>query len=174
MKARTVHRLTTHPGSTNGTDGRRRGTGTPRGASGGSAQRPFMRMPRPMSEPRERQSIQPIVCGHRDPASFRPSMKRSMSWMRSVSVSTHGDGTRTRRHSTSRMWPVSPIPPIVARNRSGSCAGEHSRMRLSATRMRSRRTWAPKHPSRWWFLPWTSVATMPPSVIICVPGVTGA
>ena len=126
-----------------------------------------------MSAPRDRQSIQPIVWGQRGPASFRPSMKRSMSWMRSVSVSSHGEGTRTSRHSTSRMWPVRPMPPTVARNNSDSRSGEHSTMRPSATRMRRRVTWAPKHPSRWWFLPCTSAATMPPRVIICVPGVTG-
>ncbi len=28
-------------------------------------------------------------------------------------------------------------------------------------------------PSRWWFLPWTSAATAPPTVTWRVPGVTG-
>ena len=39
--------------------------------------------------------------------------------------------------STSRMWPVSPMPPIVARNSSGLAARSTVRMRPSATRIRS-------------------------------------
>jgi hypothetical protein len=39
--------------------------------------------------------------------------------------------------------------------------------------MRSDVTWAPKQPSRWWFFPCTSAATMPPSVTNIVPGLTG-
>ena len=30
-----------------------------------------------------------------------------------------------------------------------------------------------KLPTRWWFFPWTSEATIPPKVTNCVPGVTG-
>ncbi len=100
-------------------------------------------------------------------------MNWSMSSMRSLSMTIHGDGTRISGNSTSRMWPVRPMPPTVARNRSGSTSREHSRMRPSATRMRSARTWLPKQPARWWFLPWTSAATIPPRVTYSVPGVTG-
>jgi len=56
-----------------------------------------------------------------------------------LSVTIHGEGTRISGNSTSRMWPVRPMPPTVARNRSGSTSREHSRMRPSATRMRNAR-----------------------------------
>ncbi len=71
-----------------------------------------------------------------------------MSGMRSLSATIQGDGMRASVNSTSRMWPVSPIPPTVARKRSGFCSREHSTMRSSATRILRARTWAPKQPSR--------------------------
>ena len=45
-------------------------------------------------------------------------MKASMPEMRSVSTTSQGEGTRFIRNSTSRMWPVRPMPPTVARNSS--------------------------------------------------------
>ncbi len=90
-----------------------------------------------------------------------------------VSCRIHGDGTRASRSSTSRMWPVSPMPPTVARKRSARSVREHSTVSPAASSMRSARTWRPMEPSTWWFLPWTSAATMPPSVTNWVPGVTG-
>jgi hypothetical protein len=101
-------------------------------------------------------------------------MKRSMSSMRSLSAWIQGEGTRSSRHSTSRMWPVSPMPPMVARKRSGSASREHSTMRPSATRILRERTCPPNDPVRWWLLPWTSAATIPPSVMNWVPGATGS
>ncbi len=66
-----------------------------------------------------------------------------------------------------------PIPPKVARNRSRSSLREQSTIRPSATRMRRRVTCPPKQPAQWWLPPWTSAATIPPTVTNCVPGVTG-
>ena len=68
---------------------------------------------------------------------------------------------------------MSPLPPGGALNSSVSLASEISSTRPSGTRMRSPRTWRPNVPSAWWFLPWTSQATIPPSVTYCVPGTTG-
>ena len=34
-------------------------------------------------------------------------------------------------------------------------------------------TWSPIDPSAWWFFPWMSLATAPPTVTKRVPGVTG-
>ena len=65
------------------------------------------------------------------------------------------------------------MPPTVASNRSGSTSGDASTMAPVPTRSRSRRTCRPKVPALWWFLPWTSEATAPPSVTNDVPGVTG-
>ena len=45
-------------------------------------------------------------------------MKRSMSWMRSLSTRSRATARGPARNSTSRMWPVRPMPPTVARNRS--------------------------------------------------------
>ena len=56
----------------------------------------------------------------------------------SLSCQIHGVATRGIWNSTSRMWPVSPMPPSVARKSSRSCSSLSTRsMRPSATRMRS-------------------------------------
>ena len=68
---------------------------------------------------------------------------------------------------------MSPIPPSVARNSSGSLRSETSSTRPSATRMRRLDTCSPKVPATWWLPPWTSEATTPPSVTYWVPGETG-
>ncbi len=154
-------------------EGRRGAGGSGRGASAGVAQRPRIRMPRPMALPRERQSIQPIVCGQARAESLSAARKLSMSGTRSLSSRIQGEGMRSSPSSTSRMWPVRPMPPSVARKRSGSRSREHSRMRPSATRTRKARTWRPVVPATWWFLPCTSAATMPPRVMSWVPGVIG-
>ena len=75
--------------------------------------------------PRDRQSIQPAVIGQSALAALSPAMNASMFGIRSLSCQIHGDGTRTILNSTSRMCPVSPMPPIVARNRSRSTVGLH-------------------------------------------------
>jgi hypothetical protein len=93
--------------------------------------------------------------------------------MRSDRCTIQGDGTRCMRTVTSRMWPVRPMPPTVARNSSRSWSGPQTSTRPSATRMRSASTWCPKQPWRCCPLPCTSEATMPPRVTYLVPGVTG-
>jgi hypothetical protein len=63
---------------------------------------------------------------------------------------------------------------MVARNQSGFCSGPQA-MRLPSLRSSSMcRTWSPKVPAPWWFLPCTSLAIAPPTVASCVPGVTGS
>ena len=71
------------------------------------------------------------------------------------------------------MIPVRPIPPTVAQNRSVSCVGDSSRIVPSASSNDIRTTLDPNDPSRWWFLPWMSLAMAPPTVTNRVPGVTG-
>jgi len=81
--------------------------------------------------------------------------------------------TGRRVNVASRMIPVRPIPPQVAWKRSGWLARETSRTSPDATRRRSDDTWSVNAPSRWWFLPCTSLAIAPPTVTKRVPGVTG-
>ena len=50
-------------------------------------------------------------------------MNASMSRMRSVSAQIQGVGMRFMRNATSRMWPVRPMPPRVARKRSTLAVG---------------------------------------------------
>ncbi len=45
------------------------------------------------------------------------------------SCQIHGEGTRRIGNSTSRMWPVSPMPPTVAQKSSRSRSGPHSSTR---------------------------------------------
>ena len=93
--------------------------------------------------------------------------------MRRVSTDIRLVSIGIRRNVASRMIPVSPMPPTVAQNRSGSRSGPTSTTVVSASIIRIRRTWLPNDPSRWWFLPWMSLAIAPPIVTNRVPGVTG-
>ena len=70
--------------------------------------------------------MKPTVCGQVEAASFSAAMYASMSGTRTLSKTIQGDGIRLSRTDTSRMWPVRPIPPTVARNRSRSFVGEQS------------------------------------------------
>ena len=73
-----------------------------------------------------------------------------------------------------RMIPVSPLPPTVAQNRSeDSPSGVMVRTWPSAVSRSMARTWLPKLPALWWFLPWMSQAMAPPTVTCRVPGSTG-
>ena len=68
--------------------------------------------------------------------------------------------------------PVSPMPPTVAQNRSGSWVGLTVTAPVGVTR-RISSTWRANVPSTWWFFPCTSAAIAPPKVTWRVPGVTG-
>ena len=70
------------------------------------------------------------------------------------------------------ITPVSPMPPAVAQNRSGSDPGDTRNVPVGVTRVNDV-TWEQKLPSTWWFLPWMSAAMAPPTVTSLVPGVTG-
>ena len=73
-----------------------------------------------------------------------------------------------------RMIPVSPLPPTVAQNSSASSpSGVRRRICPSAVSRSMERTWLPKLPALWWFLPWMSQAMAPPMVTCRVPGSTG-
>src|SRR6476661_4465342 len=73
-----------------------------------------------------------------------------------------------------RMMPVSPLPPTVAQNSSASGPlGVSRRISPSAVSRSIDRTWLPKLPALWWFLPWMSHAMAPPMVTCRVPGSTG-
>ena len=72
------------------------------------------------------------------------------------------------------MIPVSPLPPTVAQNNSESPpSGVRWRISPSAVSSSMDRTWLPKLPALWWFLPWMSQAMAPPTVTWRVPGSTG-
>ena len=96
--------------------------------------------------------------------------------MRVVSTDMRLVSTGSRRSVASSTIPVSPIPPTVAQNSStwpGSAAdGPTSTTEPSASRSRSDSTDEPNEPSRWWFLPWMSLAMAPPTVTCIVPGRT--
>ena len=98
--------------------------------------------------------------------SSRLSIRRVSTDMRLVSIGIN-------RKVASRITPVSPIPPTVAQNSSGSRSGPISTTVVSASISRRRVTCVPNEPSRWWFLPWMSLAIAPPIVTKRVPGVTG-
>ena len=73
-----------------------------------------------------------------------------------------------------RMIPVSPLPPTVAQNKSASGpSGVRVRTCASAVSRSIERTWLPKLPALWWFLPWMSQPMAPPTVTCRVPGSTG-
>ena len=72
------------------------------------------------------------------------------------------------------MMPVRPLPPTVAQNSVGSGSpGVRWRTSPSAVSSSIERTWLPKLPALWWFLPWMSQAIAPPTVTWRVPGSTG-
>jgi len=62
---------------------------------------------------------------------------------------------------------------MVAPYQSGFSVGEQSFRDPSERINSNRRTWLPKVPAMWWFLPWMSFAMAPPTVTYFVPGVTG-
>ena len=97
----------------------------------------------------------------------------SRSGARSVSTAQRLVSMGMRSIVASRMTPVSPMPPIVAQNNSASCSGDSSTTSPSARSSDIRWTWLPNEPSRWWFLPWMSLASAPPTVTNRVPGDTG-
>ena len=73
-----------------------------------------------------------------------------------------------------RMMPVRPLPPTVAQNSSASGpSGVRWWTSPSAVSSSIDRTWLPKLPALWWFLPWMSQAIAPPMVTCRVPGSTG-
>ena len=66
------------------------------------------------------------------------------------------------------------MPPTVAQNSSDSGpSGVSVRISPSAVARSIDRTWLPKLPLVWWFLPWTSAPIAPPIVTWRVPGSTG-
>jgi hypothetical protein len=70
------------------------------------------------------------------------------------------------------MIPVSPRPPAVAANRPASSPGSTvTGAPAAGVSSCSERTAWRMLPSRWWFLPCTSLATAPPTVTNRVPGV---
>jgi len=73
---------------------------------------------------------------------------------------------------TSVTTPVSPSAPAVVQKTSCSVSGVATTVSLGARRVNDR-TWLAKLPSTWWFLPWMSAASAPPTVTNRVPGVTG-
>ena len=74
---------------------------------------------------------------------------------------------------TVRMMPVSPMPPTVAWNASGSLSGVSVRSVPVPSMSSISSIQAAMLPSACWFLPCTSAATAPPTVRWPVPGSTG-
>ena len=100
-------------------------------------------------------------------------MAPSRSGARSVSTRIHEVSIGRSRMVASAIRPVSPMPPAVAQNRSGSSVGRsRSSVPRAGVSSTMDSTWAVKVPSRWWFLPWTSEAMAPPTVTCRVPGDT--
>ena len=69
---------------------------------------------------------------------------------------------------------MSPLPPTVAQN--SGALGPSGAMVCTWPSAISRsidRTWFPKLPALWWFLPWMSQPMAPPMVTWRVPGNTG-
>ena len=94
---------------------------------------------------------------------------------RSVSTSMNGPGMRYElRARPSVMSAGEPEAADGGREHSAFSSGEQTQARAVASAgARSGSTWRPKVPSRWWFLPCTSLAMAPPTVTNWVPGVTG-
>ena len=132
-------------------------------------------MPRPMLRP-ARQAVDPArrSSASRAPAALSPSMNASMFGMRSLSVPD--PGRRDAHHPELDLEDVAGEPHAADRGAEQLALHRRASTRRCGRRRRAasaRVTCAPKQPSRWWFLPWTSAATIPPSVTNCVPGVTG-
>ncbi len=100
-------------------------------------------------------------------------MVSSMSGARTVSTLTRDVSTLVSRTVAAAMMPVSPMPPAVAQNSSGSAPGVTRRSRPSASSRSKEGTCRAKLPATWWFLPCTSAAIAPPTVTCRVPGETG-
>lgn len=83
---------------------------------------------------------------------------------RSLSTCIHDVSTGISRMVADVNTPVSPMPPAVAQNRSGSRSGDTVKVPVGVA-ISSSRTWRAKLPSRWWFFPWTSAAIAPPTVM---------
>ena len=81
---------------------------------------------------------------------------------------------RSSRIVAPRMIPVSPIPPTVARNPSGSPSGVSRRTSPLPSRISISSIHRARLPSLRWFLPCTSAATAPPTVRWRVAGSTGS
>src|SRR4051794_8204181 len=101
------------------------------------------------------------------------SMTSSRARARSVSTSIRSLSPRAGRTVSSATMPVRPMPPAVAVNSSASDSRVTVRRSPSGVTSSNASTWAEKAPSAWWFLPWTSAASAPPSVTWLVPGITG-
>ena len=78
------------------------------------------------------------------------------------STHIHVDSIGISRIVAPSTIPVSPIPPAVAQNSSESSSGDTVTVPRGVA-MRSSTTCRAKLPSRWWFFPWTSAATAPPT-----------
>ncbi len=84
--------------------------------------------------------------------------------MRSVSMSRRLVSIGLHWNVAARTKPVRPIPPAVAQNSSGSTWRDTVTSEPSG-RARSRLMRLSNHePDTWWFLPWMSAATAPPTV----------
>ncbi len=90
-----------------------------------------------------------------------------------MSTRTRDVGTCFIATVARRMMPVSPMPPAVAQNSSGSQSGVTRRTCPSEVSRSNSGTWTAKLPATWWFLPCTSAAIAPPTVTWRVPGETG-
>ena len=101
------------------------------------------------------------------------SITSSRSLARSVSTLMSELVMGIRSNVASTMTPVSPMPPTVAQNRSGSLSGDRTTSSPRPSMSVMRDTCDPNVPSTWWFLPCTSAAMEPPTVTMRVPGVTG-
>ena len=98
-------------------------------------------------------------------------MRSSRSDTRSLSTSSIDVSMGRRRSVASLITPVSPMPPAVPQNRSGSCSGPTTNVPFGAWSVNDS-TWLAKLPSTWWPLPWMSAAIAPPTVTKRVPGDT--
>ena len=101
-------------------------------------------------------------------------MVSSRVWVTSPSAMKYAVSVGVISTVTRKTIPVSPLPPTVAQNSSASWpSGVRWRIWPSAVSSSIDRTWLPKLPALWWFLPWMSEAIAPPMVTCRVPGSTG-
>lgn len=103
LKPRVVKRLSAASGRSKGTASRTAGSARRPAASSAVAQRPAIRIPRPIAAPWCRQSIQPIVIGQAGAERASAARKASMSGTRSLSIQIQGEGIGRSPTSTSRM-----------------------------------------------------------------------